>query len=168
MKNDIIRFKDFSKVILKDSLGVIVGQAMVDNEDVESVEKHKWHLINSGYVIGYDDSNQTKFLLHNYLMGTKDGFIIDHINHNKLDCRKANLRYFTYSQNSLTARISKRNSSGKKGVTLFTTRRGITKYKAQITVRGTSYNLGLHDNFEDAVEARQQAELQHLGFILDY
>lgn len=168
MKNEIINFGSFSKIVLKNANGDVVGQAIVDSEDIEAVSKHKWHLINSGYVIGYDDTNQTKFLLHNFLMGVKDGFVVDHINGNKLDNRRANLRHFTQSENVLTAKISSRNKTGKKGVSLITKPGSRAKYRAQIIVNGELHRLGTYTDFREAVKARQEAELKYLGFILDF
>ena len=163
----MIKFNEFSKIILKDGEGSIVGQAIVDNDDVEDVARHKWHLTNSGYVIGYHCSEGTKFLLHNYVKKPKDGFIVDHINHNPLDCRKENLRYLTQSINTLTSKLSKRNKSGKKGVFIVKANNGKVKYKASIQVNGKVHNLGQFDDFKKAVQVRQNAEKQLLGFLLE-
>ena len=168
MKNEIISFNEFSKIILKDSEGTIVGQAIVDNDVIDDVSRHRWHLTNSGYVIGYDDTNKTKFLLHNYILGTKDGYVVDHIDHNPLNNRKSNLRHFTYSLNSHTAKLSSRNTTGKKGVYAYKTSAGTVKYRAQIIVDGIIYRLGSFDTFSEAVKSRQEAELKHLGFVLNY
>lgn len=167
MKNEIVQFDDFSKIILKNSSGVAVGQALVDNDDIDDVSKHRWHLTNTGYVIGYDDNNKTKFLLHNYVKKPKDGLIVDHINHNPLDCRKENLRYITQSINVLTSKLARNNKTGKKGVYLIKNGDKL-KYKASIQVNGRLHNLGTYQTFADAVKARQAAEKQLLGFLLDY
>lgn len=167
MKNEIIKFSDFSKIVLKDSEGLVVGHAIVDNDDVDEVMKHKWHLTNTGYVIGYSDEDQTKFLLHNFIKKPKDGFIVDHINRNRTDCRRENLRYLTQSHNVLTAKLSRRNTSGKKGVYIFKDKNGNVKYKASIQVNRKVHYLGVYNTFTDAVNARQKAELELVGFILD-
>ena len=166
MKNEILRFSDFSKVILKNTNGVVVGHAIVDNDDIDDVSKHRWHLTNTGYVIGYDDNNKTKFLLHNYVKKPKDGFVIDHINHNPLDCRKENLRYITQSINILTSKLASNNKTGKKGVSIVNTKNG-QAYKATIQVNGQVHHLGQFKDFHEAVRARQDAEMKMLGFLLD-
>lgn len=54
------------------------------------------------------------------------------------------------------------NTSGKTGVYL---RKESGKWRAKITVRGDTINLGDFFEFYDAVKAREEAELKYYGFI---
>lgn len=75
----------------------------VDKDDYEKYYKMKWY-INHGY------ARSRGKLLHRIIMNATNGIIIDHINNDKLDNRKENLRIATYSQNS-------QNRTKKKGLT---------------------------------------------------
>jgi len=55
--------------------------------------------------------------MHQLLMASPRGTHVDHINHDGLDNRKANLRHCTASQNSQNKRIRSDSRSGYKGVT---------------------------------------------------
>lgn len=88
--------------------------------------------------------------LHIFIMGRVKGLSIDHINHNGLDNRKANLRHATYSQN-------KQNCPSKsiygKGVQRRLYAKGVIKYRARIRLNGELYNLGQYDTVIDAAKA---------------
>ncbi len=82
------------KIPLRNKNNEIIEYSFVDEEDYENVNNFKWNASN-GYVSGYNG------LLHRFVMNakTKDPKI-DHINGNKLDNRKSNLRFVTASQNA--------------------------------------------------------------------
>src|SRR5690349_9526523 len=56
-------------------------RALIDEEDLEDVSNHYWSLAKNGYIVGRVDKVRTR--LHIFLMGKKNGLVIDHINHNK-------------------------------------------------------------------------------------
>ena len=78
-------------------------------------------------------------------MDAPDGMQVDHINMNRLDNRKANLRLCNNSQNHANSVV--RTKSGFKGVYRDKTRR---KWKVVITVRNHAYTIGRYDSKEDA------------------
>lgn len=69
---------------------------IIDKNDVEIARKIKWCVGGNGYV-----SNRKVGYLHHMLLPKKDGFVVDHINRNKLDNRRTNLRYLTHRTNLL-------------------------------------------------------------------
>lgn len=73
------------------------GFALVDNEDYLTLAKYQWYRTNSGYAIAYIDGKMA--LMHRLLMKTPKGKQTDHINENKLDNQKKNLRNCSQSQN---------------------------------------------------------------------
>lgn len=84
---------------------------------------------------------------------------IDHIDHNKSNNAIANLRVVNRSANNQNQPMRRDNTSGTTGVVL--TKNG--KWQAQIGYRGKVRNLGKFQNIEDAIGARQRAEMA-LGF----
>lgn len=168
MKNDIIEIGNIIKVILRDKDGNIVGQAITDKDNRKQIEDKRWHLTNAGYVIGYDDITRTKFTMHTYLKGAKDGKIVNHINGNKLDNRLDNLEHITYSLNSLLGKYPTTNKTGKKGVSIVKTKDGTIKYKAGIQYKKKTYHLGTYKTFKEAVDARQRKEIELIGKVIEY
>jgi len=82
------------KIPLRDINEEITVYSLVDKDDYEKVNKFKWHL-----TLGY--ANGKNGGLHRFIMNAKkDDPLIDHINGNRLDNRKVNLRFSTRSQNS--------------------------------------------------------------------
>ncbi|WP_456362358.1 HNH endonuclease signature motif containing protein [Halomonas sp. MS1] len=85
---------------------------------------------------------------------------IDHINHNALDNRVANLREVTLSKNSRNRSMAAHNTSGVTGVS-YVKQRG--KWRATIKVSGKTRILAYTDCFQEAVAARKKAE-RELGY----
>ncbi len=83
---------------------------------------------------------------------------IDHINCNKLDNRRENLRVATRSQNMFNRTAQRNNRSGLKGVTK---RKG--KWTARIQKDGIQYDLGLFNTPEEASTAYTEAAEQLHG-----
>lgn len=71
--------------------------AIVDVEDVEKIALYKWHVSDNGYVLNRNHGKTIR--IHRLIMNTPEGMDTDHINHNKLDNRKSNLRICTRSVN---------------------------------------------------------------------
>lgn len=100
-------------------------------------------------------------LMHRMIMGNPNGLVIDHINRNTCDNRKANLRCCKQSENGANANLSSANKSGRKGVCLVKDYApGVDKWKAFIMVNRVNHNLGFFDSFEEAVKRREEAELK--------
>ena len=78
--------------------------AIIDNEDYSIVSKYKWYLSTGGYAFtNYwkGTKNHFNLMLHHLVFGKKKGSAIDHINREKLDNRKQNLRIATPSLNKI-------------------------------------------------------------------
>lgn len=82
-------------------------------------------------------------------------FHIDHINRNPTDNRICNLRLATNAQNARNTSLSRRNSSGVKGVMWYKRHQ---KWTAQIRVDRKLKHLGYFDRKADAIKARRDAE----------
>ncbi len=88
---------DFAEVDLRNRRGNIIGIAIVDAKVLQRVIKYRWCMDSTGYAIGR--VNRKLVRLHRYLLNNPKN-TIDHINRNKLDNRKINLRLCTSAQNS--------------------------------------------------------------------
>lgn len=132
---------------------------LVDDEDFEKTNKYKWH-INNMYAARTTWPSHKHVYMHRYIMGVKAGQEVDHINGDKLDNRKENLRIASHSENGKNQVKPKNNTSGFKGVTR-------NKYKgnwiAQIKINGKHLSLGRFDDIQEAARAYDDAARKYFG-----
>ena len=138
------------------------GQEMIcDFEDWLRLKEYGWRLGDTGYAQTRVDGKNIKF--HIEVMGKKKGLVIDHINRNRLDNRKENLRFVTQEVNTLNRSMQSNNKCGEKGVYYDKSR---NKYVAEIKVRKKKIHLGRFDTIEEAVSEREKAvEKYHAPII---
>lgn len=121
---------------------------LVSDEDFVWVNSYKWYLDTKGYAVRYESHNGKThhFLLHRQILGLKkgDGILGDHINLNRLDNSRENLRICNHSENSRNT-PSQGGKSKFKGVYF---RRGM--WNASIKCGQVKYNLGDFYYEEDA------------------
>ena len=89
----------------------------LDDNTYKWLSNYKWHLCH-GYAqtnIKINNKYKTK-RMHRLIMGEPDGFEIDHIDGNKLNNLKSNLRIVTNYQNQMNSKGSRNSSSKFKGV----------------------------------------------------
>jgi len=132
-----------------------------DLDDYEIIKNYTWHLRNDGYV--GSSYYYRSILMHRLIMGVLDekDAIIDHVHmERKNDNRKSNLRFSTKSQNEMNIPIRSNNTSGVTGVSFA---KSNNKWHAYISKDGKRDNLGWFDRFEDAVDAREEAEEKYFG-----
>lgn len=107
--------------------------ALVDNEDYSKVKQYKWRFLynnfkkdkDSGYAVS---GFRPIILMHRLILETPVGLFTDHINNNKLDNRRKNLRIVTRQQNA-TNRLKFKNKSTS---SIF---KGVSKEKEQDVYR---------------------------------
>lgn len=130
--------------------------ALVDDFNFEWLNQWKWQLSTSGYAIRKEGKKIIR--MHRLVNFTPSWLFTDHINQNKLDNRRGNLRIVTKSQNGFNRGKPKSNSSGIKGVywDKFT-----NKWRAEIKIFYKKISLGRFTNLEDAVLARKKGESKY-------
>lgn len=140
--------------------GTII-KTIFDAEDVPKVRafKNRWiawyeKRMDNYYVLSVDTSNRGRkqMRLHRYLTDCPEGYVPDHINHNTLDNRKANLRIVTQAVNLQNKSGAYRSS--KSGV------RGVHFHKASGKWCGTvQIDYKVHyELFDTIAEATQYVE----------
>ena len=78
--------------------------AVIDKPDLQIIGPHSWFLGSCGYLVGSTFS-KGKFRLHEKIMGTPPGgLVVDHIDGNKLNNRRVNLRFVTRAENNLSVK----------------------------------------------------------------
>lgn len=126
-------------------------EMLCDLEDWERLRQYTWTKDAWGYSVASVKRKRKKF--HVMTLGKREGYVIDHIDQNKLNNKKNNLRFVTKAGNSANSKLSKNNTSGIKGVV-----KCKNKWHAQIMVGGKNIHLGNYDKKEEAAEARRKAE----------
>lgn len=124
---------------------------MCDLEDWEYLKEYCWYLDNNGYPMTI--SKRKKIFMHRMILKENISEVVDHINRNKLDNRKENLRYTTNVVNAQNRSLQSNNKSGHVGV-----------YKVKnhwVAWIGAYYKriyLGSFKTKEEAIKAREEAE----------
>lgn len=127
--------------------------AKVDNEDFEELSKINWQYhAKRNYVV----SNLGR--MHRLIMSCPNGMHVDHINHDRLDNRRSNLRICTPEENTWNTRSLRKSSSKFKGVSYF---KKNGKWRASISFKGKFISLGYFINEVDAAIAYDIAALKY-------
>lgn len=78
--------------------------ALVDDSDFDELNKFEWHTDAKGYAVrsnGLSKGKQRQVRMHREIMNTPKGMDTDHIDHDKLNNQRDNLRVCTNSQNQM-------------------------------------------------------------------
>lgn len=145
------------------------SMGMVSPVDAEWALSDNWQINNGGYLQrcvwkrGFNTSESIKLHLEvAKLTGVwEEGFLVDHINRNKLDCRRGNLRKATKSQNAANTEYST-GISQYKGVS-FRTDKTWSAWRAYIKVNYQFIDLGSYDTEDNAAIAYDLAALEYFG-----
>ncbi len=136
--------------------------AIVDAADYDWLMQWKWHW-RRGYACrtrSRRDTGSIAIYMHRMILNPLPKFEVDHINNNKLDNRRSNLRVCTNIQNHQNTPKQKNNISGYKGV-YFNKRTG--KWAASIRVRGKTIWLGYFNSVTSAALSYDTAALRYFG-----
>jgi hypothetical protein len=140
------------------------GFALVDADCYEYLAQFRWY-IEAGYAVR-DRLKIEEHLglpgvikMHRLILGAPPpGVMVDHINRDRLDNRRANLRFATPTQNAQNANTRCNNKLGLPGIQAASDRPG---WRARIVVGRRKIHLGYFDKLVDAVRARRAAEFHH-------
>lgn len=90
------------------------GEFLFDEIDLPLIRAHTWHLGKRGYPATHIGGRTV--VLHRLLFSDAQEYEIDHINGDKLDNRRRNLRLCTHQQNAFNQKRRRTNTSGYIGV----------------------------------------------------
>lgn len=136
--------------------------ALVDDEDYDFLMQWKWFYNNGGYAVRADRSTgkYATVYMHRVVTGATSSQIVDHINRNKLDNQRSNLRFATVRINNQNRPADRDSTSPFKGVHWYA-RDG--KWHAQIRAYGRTTHLGYFDNPTDAARAYDERAREIYG-----
>jgi hypothetical protein len=162
------------QIPLRNKDRIIVAHALVDDDDFEIYGYHKWHMTKKGYVVrgiphpaggvwGSGYSRYTKIGIHRLIMGLEwgDPREPDHIDHNRLNNQRYNLRLGTRAQNAQNL-LSKGGSSSYRGVTW-----KANKWQAQVVLDGKHHLLGRFESEDEAGQVAASWRREHMPFSVE-
>ena len=126
-------------------------KAICDKDMIEKMQNYYWRMSNFGYVVSHRMGKCIR--MHGLVIGEHNEDLIDHINRNKLDNRRENLRATSFEVNAYNRGLIKSNKSGYPGV-----RKVNKKWRSTITVNRKNIHLGYFETKEKAILARKEAE----------
>lgn len=134
--------------------------ALVDDDDFKYLNEVSWFYLEPGYAARSirQGTKIIKQLMHRVIMNTPKGLEVDHINENKLDNRRQNLRNCLVRENRRNRKSLRNNTSGYKGVCWY---KKSKKWVAKISFNGKRYHLGYFDDIIKAAKAYNNAALKY-------
>jgi hypothetical protein len=152
----VILKDDHAEVLVLDKDGTLIV-SFIDLEDVDKVKHRNWSIGSGGYPIASE--NYKHIRIHRLVMKPPQGMVVDHIDGDKLDNRKSNLRICTQQENKF-ARHAVDAKSGYKGVYY---QKGNGRWWASVQARCHIYHLGRFDSAEKAALAYNDKALELFG-----
>ena len=142
-------------------------KVIISKEDFEKVDGRRLCCLSSGYVMVWNRETNKAEYLHRWLFGLMKGdkVVIDHLDGNKLNCTRENLRRGTTSDNMCNRqKLLKNNKTASKykGVRL-----NHNKWEAVCQKDKKRYHLGYFKTEEEAAKAyNEKAKELHQNFAI--
>lgn len=159
-KNNLIDIKeDYAEIIIK-SAKYGVQNVLIDKDDISKVKKFQWSIDKVGenkFYISTNLYNQQpkKLYLHRYITNCPPDMCVDHINHNKFDNRKSNLKICSITENNNNLSLSKTNKSGYRHICF-----DKKSKRFVLSIKGTFY--GRFKTIIEALKKREEILCQHM------
>lgn len=157
---------------LRDRKGLVVARVLVDDADFEWLNEWPWHLT-GGYASRhvYSGKSKTRIWMHRLILGLsrEDALQADHINRDRLDNRRSNLRAVTADQNRQNLRPYRGARSRFRGVYFVppSTPGSQPKWSAVVQVDGVRHRLGRFLSEDEAGRVAAAFRAEHLPFAVE-
>lgn len=132
------------------------GFTLVDDDNFEYINQKRCRVGSSGYVFTGKNTR-----IHRLITNCPDDMVVDHINHNKLDNRKQNLRICTIEENCRNRVDNKNNKSGFRGVSFYLP---LNKWRAKIVLKNKTVHLGYFNTPQEASQVYEKVAKRN-GFL---
>lgn len=142
-----------NKINLKDS----ELYCLVDESDFKFVSKYIWRLSHNGYA-----RNSSGVRMHRLLLNAPRSMEVDHINGNRLDNRRSNLRLATRQENNRNRSKNRSRKHDIKFKGVYRQTKSAT-YSAVIRLNGLNKYLGSFDCAISAAKAYDKAAIELFG-----
>lgn len=140
---------------------------LIDDDIFSTASKYRWYLSRDGYAVSNStnhDVTRKTIWIQTLVLKIKKGMRRDHINGNKLDNRRKNLRYCTPAQNIVNSKIQKSNNSGYKGVCWYKPKNEkIGYWYVQLSLNNKRIYLGRYKNKLEAIKIFRKEAKKHYG-----
>lgn len=135
----------------------IVGVLKYSSADHDKLSKLSIHKTSDGYA--KTKHKGRNILIHRFVLNYNGELEVDHINQDKLDCRRENLRILTHGENSQNIKkiLTSDSTSNYKGVSI--TKNG--KFRSRIKINRKEIQIGTFENELLAAQAYDK-------YILNY
>lgn len=139
-------------------------EAFVSDCDYEYYSQFNYYLNSEGYavrdiwIVGTGKKKTVR--MHREILQTPPGMDTDHIDRNRLNNQRENLRVCTRSQNLANKGPRETNKSGFKGVSWSKQNK---KWAVQVGVNKKTICIGHFDDIVDAAKAYNEAAIKHFG-----
>ena len=127
--------------------------ALVDDADFEWLSKFRWRYSSAGYAVhttlakDSPDRKRKVYYMHKLILKPAEGLLTDHIDGNKLNNQRSNLRECTPSQNRMNQGKNRNNKIGFKGVRIH---KRTGRFMAGIGFQNKYIYLGMRATAEEA------------------
>lgn len=136
---------------------------IVDDEDYDRMMERRWTAVGpKGYAFRQTGprASRKNVWMHRVICNPPEGMDVDHINMDRLDNRRENLRPATRSQNFFNKGKQSNNHSGHKGVFW---EKSCDRWRVQIKANGIRRHIGVFRDIADAVAAYAKAAAEFHG-----
>lgn len=144
---------DYCYITIKDK------KYSIDREDYDKISKYKWHVDVGGYCVtkGSEISKGKNIDISNVIFDDYKN-MYDHINNDRTNNKKINLRKITTQQNAMNMSVKNTNTTGVTGIIK---RVSSGKWVSRITYNYKNISLGNYVSFNEAVIARIKGECKY-------